>query len=301
MNTIVKFLKFSPIFLMFFWITSCSDDTDSKPVSDNKTTLEISDNVQEENLITYLIPSPKDMFAFTKEGNLQFSDAVLNGKENADKYIDTKGLEVGFGIYSADLAYTAAFNQTGTAGEYLKIVEQLSDKIGLGSVFSEALINRFKTIESKDSLLKVTNDTYYDIVKFLEENDRNTSLALISVGGWVESLYIVTTLQDKYEKENDIIQLIADQKNIFENLILSLQQKESDENIKLILQELSPIKGIYDKLEVVKIEQPTETHASKNQIVVGGSTKIVITKEQFSELKKTIADVRNLLAGSTVQ
>jgi len=298
MNTFIKFLKFSPIFLVLLWISACEDENNNN--SDNKDVVENITVAQEDNLITYLIPSPKDMFAFTRDGNLQFSDAVLNEKENSDKYIDTKGLEVGFGIYSADLAYTAAFNQTGTAGEYLKVVEGLSDKIGLGSVFSESLINRFKNIESKDSLLKVTNDTYYDIVKFLEENDRNTSLALISVGGWVESLYIVTSIQDKYEQENDIIQLIADQKNIFENLILSLQQKENDENIKLVLKELTPIKEIYNKLEVVKIEQPAETHASKSQIVVGGSTKIVITKEQFIQLKKIISDVRNNLAGSNI-
>jgi hypothetical protein len=77
-----------------------------------------------------------------------------------------------------------------------------------------------------------------------------------------------------------------------------LQQRETEESIKLIIKELTPIKGIYDKLEVVKIEQPAETHASKKQIVVGGTTKIVITEEQFNELKKTIADVRNNLASS---
>ncbi len=297
MKALFNFLKFSSIFIMLFWISSCGEDTENK-TTNNDTIAESVTDLQEDNLITYLIPSPKDMFAFTRNGNLKFSDNVLNGKENAEKYMDTKSLEVGFGIYSADLAYTAAFNQTGTAGEYLKIVEALSDKIGLGSVFSESLIARFKNIESKDSLMKVTNDTYYDIVKFLEENDRNTSLALISVGGWVESLYIVTSLQNKFKQENDIVQLIADQKNIFENLILSLQQRENEESIKTIIKELTPIKEIYDKLEVVKIEQPSETHTAKNQIVVGGTTKIVITEEQFNELKKTIAEVRNNLAGS---
>ncbi len=299
MKALFKFIKISPIIFMLFWFSACGDDTEKNDTKEDVVSEDVI-QITDDNLITYLIPSPKDMFAFTKDGNLEFSENVLNKKENAEKYMDTKSLEVGFGIYSADLAYTAAFNQTGTAGEYIKIVEGLSDKIGIGSVFSESLIVRFKNIESKDSLLKVTNDTYYDIVKFLEENDRSTSLSLISVGGWVESLYIVTSLQDKFEQENDIIQLIADQKNIFENLVLSLQQREADENIKLIIKELSPIKEIYDKLEVVKIEQPKEKPSSKNQIVVGGTTKIVITKEQFVELKKSIADVRNSLAGTGV-
>jgi len=299
MKSLLKFIKISPIILILFWFSACEDDTtDNK--NDNTVVTEDVTEITDDNLITYLIPSPKDMFAFTRDGKLEFSEKVLNKKGNADKYMDTKSLEIGFGIYSADLAYTAAFNQTGTAGEYIKIVEGLSDKIGLGSVFSEALITRFKNIENKDSLLKVTNDTYYDIVKFLEENDRSTSLSLISVGGWVESLYIVTSLQNKFEEENEVIQLIADQKNIFENLILSLQQREGDESIKGIIKDLTPIKNVYDKLEVVKVEQNKKTPSSKNQIIVGGTTKIVITKEQFIELKQSIFEVRNNLAGSEI-
>jgi hypothetical protein len=284
---------------MFFWMAACGDDNGDDQ-NGNDTISENVTEINDENLITYLIPSPKDMFAFTVEGELEYSDMVLNPKENADKYLDTRAKEIGFGLYSADLAYVAAFNQTNTAGEYLKVVESLSDKIGLGSVFTEALISRFKNIDSKDSLMKVTNDTYYDIVKYLEENDRNTSLSLISVGGWIESLYIVTNLQKKYEENNEIIQLIADQKNIFENLILSLEQRKADASIKMTIDELQPIKLVFDELEVIKIENPAETGSSKNQIVVGGTTKIVMTAEQFDKLKESISLVRNKYAGSNV-
>lgn len=299
MKTHFKLIPVWIILSFFFIFTAC--DNENEDNNDESDTL--SENVTEindENLITYLIPSPKDMFAFTNEGELEYSDKVLNNKENADKYLDTKSKEVGFGIYSADLAYTAAFNQTNTAGEYLKIVEDLSDKIGLGSVFTESLIERFKEVDSKDSLLKVTNDTYYDIVKFLEENDRNTSLSLISVGGWVESLYIVTSLQDTYDENNRIIQLIADQKNIFENLILSLEQRNTEASISEILEQLKPIKAVYDELEVIKIENPASDKPSGNQIMVGGTTKIVMTQEQYTKLKESIAQVRTNLAEASV-
>ncbi len=294
-----KLITFIIAFGMLFMFSACNEDNDNAKNERDSLSSDVTE-ITEDNLITYLIPSPKDMFSFTRSGNLSYSDKVLNAKENADKYIDTKSQELGFGIYSADLAYTAAFNQTGTAGEYLKVVESLSDKIGLGAVFTESLIDRFKKIENKDSLLKVTNDTYYDIVKFLEENDRNSSLLLISTGGWVESLYIVTNLQNKYEDNNEIIQLIADQKNIFENIILSLQQREGDANIADILKDLQPIKDVYDKLEVIKIENPDTETSKPGQIIVGGSTKIVMTEEQFNDLKKAIADVRNKLAGVNV-
>lgn len=299
MKTHFKFIKFGIVLSMLIYFSACENDNGNNGNEADSLSGNVVE-INEDNLITYLIPSPKDMFAFTKDGKLEYSDKVLNKKENADKFLDTKSKEVGFGVYSADLAYTAAFNQTSTAGEYLKIVESLSDKIGLGSVFTQKLIGRFKEVENKDSLLKVTNDTYYDIVKYLEESGRNTTLSLISVGGWVESLYIVTTLQNNYEEDNNIIQLIADQKNIFENLILSLEQKESDPNIREILNDLKPIKNVYDELEVIKIENPTNQNPTGSQIMVGGTTKIVITEEQFKKLKKSIAEVRNNLAGSSV-
>ncbi len=293
-----QLIKITLVLFIMLWVSACNDENNETNDGDktNKDVVEINDD----NLITYLIPSPKDMFKLTSEEKLTYSDKVLNKKENAEKYIDTKSLEIGFGIYSADLAYVAAFNQTSTAGEYLKIVEDISDKIGLGAVFSGSLIDRFKKIESKDSLLKVTNDTYYDIVKFLEENDRNTSLSLISVGGWVESLYIVTNLQDTYSANNEIIQLIADQKNIFENLMLSLQQKEGNESINDVIKQLQPIKKVYDQLEVVKVEKTEMNDLESKKIVVGGTTKIVITEQQYNDLKKSIASVRNLLANLNV-
>ncbi len=299
MKTSFKLITFIFAASMLYLFTACGDDANNNKNEKDSLNQDVTE-INEDNLITYLVPSPKDMFAFTREGNLKYSSDVLNAKENADKFIDTKSQEIGFGIYSADLAYAAAFNQTNTAGEYLKVVESLSDKIGLGSVFTESLINRFKKIESKDSLMKVTNDTYYDIVKFLESNDRNTSLSLISTGGWIESLYIVTNLQNKYQKDNEIIQLIADQKNIFENIILSLQQREADPNVADLIKELQPVKNVYDKLEVIKIENPNVKNAKTNQIIVGGSTKIVMTEDQYNQLKKAIADVRNKLSGSDV-
>lgn len=281
-------------------INGCKSDESSgnngnDSISNNTT------DITDGNQITYLIPSPKDMFGLIRDENLVFSSKVLNPKINADKYLDTKSKEVGFGIYSADLAYTAAFRQTNEATEYFKIVRNLSDKIGLSAVFTESLVRRVNHIpENKDSLLRVTNDTFYDIVKFLEENERNSSLSLISVGGWLESLYIVVNLKDTYSENDPTIQLIADQKNVFENLILSLEQRQNDINIKTVIEELNPIKEIYDKLEVVKIENPEQVKTTEKQIIVGGTTKIVLTKEQFIQLKNTISAVRNKLAENDV-
>jgi hypothetical protein len=275
-------------------------NTDNNKKTGKDSTINANDVITEENLTFYLIPSPKDMFAFTSDEKLSFSAQVLNPVGNADKYIDTKSRELGFGLYSADLAYTASFSKTAEAAKYLKVVRDLSDKIGISSVFDQSLVNRFNNIEeNKDSLMKVTNDTYYDIVRFLEDNNRKSTLALISTGGWLESLYIVSNIIGDYSSDNKTVQLVADQKLIFENLMLYLDQNKKDDNIKTVIAELQPVKAIYDQLK----EEKTENAATKTKqkgYVVGGGSKITISKEQFQKLKETITAVRNKLAGNNV-
>ncbi len=290
---------------IFILLQSCGESTENTKTDDGAIDELFDDasleDIPGDNLTFYLIPSPKDMFDFTNDENLPYSLEVLNPVENADKYIDTKTQELGFGIYSADLAYTAAFAKTKDAIKYLSVVRDLSDKIGISSVFDESLVQRFDNVEdSKDSLMSVTNDTYFDIVKHLELNDRKSSLALISAGGWLESLYIVVNLIDEYKEDDKTIQLIADQKNIFENLILYLEQNKDDENIKKIIEDLKPIQKIYNGLEEVDIENATKPEVAAGQIIIGGARKIVITKEQFANLKQIISEIRNKLTGNNV-
>ena len=140
----------------------------------------------------YLIPSPEELFRFIKDGNLKFSEEVLNPTNNIDNYIDTRSKELNFGIYSADLAYVASFNKYQESVDYLNTVRTLSDEIGISAVFDRNLIGRIDNIiDDQDSLLRVTSDSYMSIVRYLESSDRKKSLALIVTGGWVESIYVV--------------------------------------------------------------------------------------------------------------
>ena len=300
MRKIFKILSFTVLIGSLILGLSMCDENSEQDKDQSDTLIDVT-QITEDNLTFYLIPSPKDMFAFTKNTNMNFSADVLNPKENADKYLDTKTQEIGFGIYSADLAYSAAFNQTNKAGQYIKVVRALSDEIGI-TIFDESLLKRIDYLpENEDSLMRITNDTYHDIVKFLEQNDRETSLALISAGGWIESLYIVIHLVGEYEENNNIIQLIADQKNIFENLVLFLTQNQDNADINQLLKDLTAVRKVYDNLDVVKIEKADKLANPENKIIVGGATKIVITERQFNDLEQAISDVRNKLTLNNVR
>jgi hypothetical protein len=285
------------IFTLSYFFISCENNSKNNKDEDDTTTTQLT---KDETRFFYLVPSPEDLFEFTSDQELIFNPDLLNSDNNVEKYIDTKSKEINFGIYAADLAYCAAFSKSQETVEYLHIVRNISDKIGISAAFDESLLDRIENIDdNKDSLKTVSSDTYYDIVKFLEKNDRVSTLALISTGGWIESLYLVTNLISNYKENSVSIQRVADQKIIFSNLILYLQQNQEIESVSSTLEQIMPIKQIFDQLEVVTVESDNTTN-NEGKIVVGGNTKIKITEEQYKKLKETIAKVRNNITGNNV-
>ncbi len=296
----IKLLLFSILIITYSVVfVSCTDGTTENNTNNKEDTITENLNTENENSSFFLVPSPEGMFAFTQSGKLKFSGSFLNSTENVDKYIDTKSKELNFGVYSADLAYVASYNKYQESIKYLNTVKNLSNEIGISSVFNKSLIKRIDNImNNKDSLIKITSDTYFDIVRYLEKNERNKSLALIVAGGWVESLFIVTNLVTEYSDKDETIQLIADQKVVFQNLMALLDQNKEAESVKTTIEQLKPIQNIFDKLETVKTDEKVKNTSDK--IVVGGNTKIKISEEQFKSLKQAINKVRNSITNNNV-
>lgn len=278
---------------------SCNGDPDNNNENGTIDTNEFANDFEGGDETFYLIPSPESMFAFTQDGKLLFSGDVLNPTENTDKYVDAKTKELNFGIYSADLAYAASFGKYQETLKYLNVVRNLSDDVSLSSVFDQSLVARIDNIiENQDSLLAITNDTYFDIVRYLESAERDKTLALIVTGGWLESMYIVTQLIDNYDENDPTIQLIADQKIIFENLISYLKQNNEHTSVVSVLDELKSIEDIYANLESEILTPKTNTQTADNQIIVGGASRIMISEAQYTQLKSAIMSVRNSITAN---
>ena len=79
--------------------------------------------VEEGNEVYYQIPSPDEMFGFIKESGLEFNGELLNPIQNVDNYTDPKMQALNFGIYSADLAYTAAFEEFNETTNYFGTIQ----------------------------------------------------------------------------------------------------------------------------------------------------------------------------------
>lgn len=281
--------------VLFAVLTGCQSDGQKAPtqqMSQSDAFNSLTDGFSD---TFYRVPSPEDLFDLVSAGQIKYSADVLNPAANMEKYLDTQSKEFNFGVYSADLAYTSAFKRFQESYDYIETVRKLSAEIGISSVFDEALLARVHNIfENSDSLMNVTNNTYQRFVRHLEQNDRGKTLALVSAGGWIESLYIVVNLVGEYKENDQNIQRIADQKLTFENLMDYLIQYKDDPAIGAVMTEMASIKSAFDALSEQKVQAAAQT-TQGDQIVVGGGSKIVINAQQYAALKKAIVDVRQKL------
>ena len=280
--------------LSFIWIVSCNTDegTDDNNSGDS-TSVSSENNVQ----TFFLVPSPEDVFGFANNTSLIFSKDLLNPVDNLSKYDnDIKLQEFNFGVFAADLAYSASFTKNDETVQYLNTVRELSLEIGLSEVFNESLIYRIEHVSTKkDSLISLSNDTYFDIIRYLERNDRPSTLAIMATGGWIECMYLVVNLTP-YGVDDETIQKVADQKMIVTNLWHFLEQNKDMAGVSSLMEDFRSIMDIYEQLEVVVEEQSVpKTTDNENIIVLGGGHKIVISETQYNDLKKVIIKTRNKL------
>ena len=294
-----KIFTFLLILMPFFWLVSCNDE----PENNNNNVVDSTDVTTENNVQTFfLVPSPEDVFGFADDESLVFSKELLNSVDNLSKYDnDIKLQEFNFGVYAADLAYSASFTKNDETVQYLNIVRELSQDIGLSDVFNESLIHRIENVSpEKDSLISLSNDTYFDIIRYLERNDKTSTLAIMAVGGWMECMYLVVNLTP-YDASDKTIQKVADQKMIVSNLWRFLKQNEDVPTIKSLMDDFVKIVDIYNNLEITEGE-PNTALTSNNEtiIVVGGNHKVVISEAQYNELKKVVVETRNKLTQNDV-
>jgi len=149
----------------------------------------------------YQIPSPDEMFGFIKESGLAFNGEILNSIGNSDAYTDPKMQALNFGIYSADLAYTASFEEFNETTKYFGTIQKMAEPLGLNSAFDKTLIERAQAnLGNADSLVAITNTSYFAVVDYLEQNEQGDKLGIIAAaenmpsGGATRPGDIITTM-----------------------------------------------------------------------------------------------------------
>ena len=255
-------------------------------------TVKIETQTEQVTETFFQVPSPGEMLTFIKlvGGKNNKNVSFLNSPDNQKNYTDNKSKALNFGIYSCDLSYCSIFEIGSEALKYFKTVKQLGDEIGVSKAINPAVLKRLEgNLGKPDSLAVITDDIYFSSFETLEDNKQGPTLSLVVSGGWIESLFIATSLI-KYEAKSPLVERLADQKYTLDNLIEFLKKYQSDTNVASIIIQFTELQAEFNKIGEKDAAVAKDSKAVK---VFGGGKELAITEGQYKAIVEKIKAIRN--------
>jgi hypothetical protein len=255
-------------------------------------TVKIETQTEQVTETFFQVPSPGEMLTFIKMvgGKSNKNVSFLNSPDNKKNYIDNKSKALNFGIYSCDLSYCSIFEIGSEALKYFKTVKQLGDEIGVSKAINPEVLKRLEgNLGKPDSLAVITDDIYFSSFETLEDNKQGPTLSLVVSGGWIESLFIATSLI-KYEAKSPLVERLADQKYTLDNLIEFLKKYQADANVASIIVQFTELQAEFNKIGEKDAAVAKDSKAVK---VLGGGKELAITEGQYKAIVEKIKEIRN--------
>lgn len=274
-------------------LSSCGSDSKNEGGDEIVATDSVKTEGAQISETFFQVPSPGEMLSFIKmvsgPGNKNVS--FLNSPDNQKNYNDNKSKALNFGIYSCDLSYCSIFEIGAEALKYFKTVKQLGDQIGVSSAIKPEVLKRLQdNVGNPDSLSVITDDVYFSSFETLEASKQGPTLSLVVAGGWIESLYIATSLS-KFEENSPVVERLADQKYTLDNLIEFLKKHESDPNVAEVLAQYKELQAEFNKIQ--EKDAVAITSKDKNVKILGGGKDLKLTAEQYAAIVGKIKSIRN--------
>ncbi|MBI9053094.1 MAG: hypothetical protein JEY96_04720 [Bacteroidales bacterium] len=296
----MKKQSFYPILAILIFFGSLSLSCKSNVEKDDTTDIDsqaITDSLlaSNESLVFYSFPSSQEMFSFIKkDAELVYRTDLVNSTDNFSKYIDTRSKNLALGIYLADLSYMTLFNKTSNSYDYLDVITKLSNDLRINLPFQKSFIERIKNnLNNEDSLANISDEYSTKIVDFLLQNNKDKILANITSASYIEGLYIALNLVEGYSDDNIVIRRIVEQKHSFTNLIKYAKKYHYDENTNTAIDLLTQIYNVFEKFDVIEESKSTIERDENNRMVLKGGKKIIISENEYNELKQIVTEVRN--------
>lgn len=285
----IRTTKYIAFFIASLSLISCGGS--EKPTETPVDSTEVKTNIDtSKTVVFYNIPSPLETFTILKMSGSAFDKAVLNPTDKMSKYVTSFSKAVNLGAYSSDLSFCYLYKQNQDFNNYLKNINELTTALSIDGSYGQEVNKRLQANSSNlDSLMAIVTEAGINADQYLKDNQRNTAVALIAAGGWVEAMYILTNIADKTQKE-DVIGLVGDQKIVLKNLTNMLEQFEGDEEINSLLTDMKGIASIYESVQATPDKPIT---SDKDIISVGNNSSYKLSKEQLKAVLEKVTVLRN--------
>lgn len=237
---------------VIFMLGSCKSGNTGNQDSINADTVSKSEVSREVKNVVYPLPTPFEVTNMLNQIGAKYNPAILNPANKAEKYFTESSKAVNLGVYGADLAYAATYDQKQDIKLYSGALKTLVDDLGINIDYSRFLSDENKEkFNNKDTLVNYITNTFFDTYQNLNTIQKgNPDLALMMVSGtWVELMYIATHISQDTYHYSGIVKLITDQKGSYGKLMELLTSSNANKEIKDVESKLSVLKPVFDKIE----------------------------------------------------
>jgi len=260
-------------------LISCGNENPDSNVANDLDSLSASLNEsnKKHEKTRYKLPSPVELYLHIKKANAPSVSSKLHNPIHAGNYLTEVNKSVNLGIYASDLAYCTVYEHIQESHEYFRILKILANQLGITEGYDLSILERIdQNLNNSDSLYQISSDSYWEVCSYLENNDKANTLALILLGGWVESVYIAINSVEAFDSENEIVLRITEQSYLLENLLDYLNTLTNNKQTSDYVLKLTDLQYSFDKL----FDNPDD---------------VLITKSQYIEIAEKINSLRNQL------
>jgi hypothetical protein len=251
-----------------FLLCSCGGGSSQKTEAESEVFDEAKSKVaQEIGDVLGDLPSPSQIPFLLQATGAEFNSDLLSDIKDAEKYQTSNDkAAMNLGIYVADVAYLASYEQVQLALKYMEGCQVLSENLGISSAFDLALLSRFEeNLGRRDSLITILDEAMKSAEYQLQSDDRLNKAALILVGTFIEGLHLSTRVIETYpddllaeEDKNQILEplvkIVLEQKKPLVNLIKLMENIPNDDMVTIMTEELIILRNIYET-QLSKVEE----------------------------------------------
>lgn len=270
-------------------------------IQENSEVQELEISEESLNSIIQSLPNPLEIASSIKGSGVPFNEGLLNNTENRDNYTTDFEKALAMGIYSGNLGYINVYEKSYLAIKYLTTIKGLADDLKIGQFFDFETIKRLSSNSNKiDSLIYLSTVNFEKMDKFLRSQKRSNLSVLIVTGTWLESLYLATQVV-KTKRNEVLIERIAEQKMILDQVMLILTAYKNEEFFGQVIENMSGLKTEFDKITITyNYNEPTTKEVNGRLVIVDNSTtEVHITDEQVKQIGSVIESIRNKIIKST--
>jgi hypothetical protein len=207
-------------------------------------------DIREEIIISMLAPSDMAVMLIDNP-DLYFNRDIINPSQNSDKYNTNTKIALNIGVYTADLSYASLFEQEQITYDYLDVVKDMSEEIGITNSIEKRHLDMIKSSKlNKEDMIKIINESFMNTDAYLRENNRQKIITMILIGGWVEAQHIAVSLSKGSPDTNkQLTESIMAQKISLELMTKALENVSNDKVLMSLKKDIEKIYEAYTLME----------------------------------------------------